>query len=67
MYVVYSNCLYFLSIFLFTYNKNLLPPPPPKKKNSEYPTLFFSCVTRQVRKPPLSWTRLTRITCCFQN
>ena len=24
MYDVYSNCLYFLSIFLFTYNKNLL-------------------------------------------
>ena len=24
MYVVYSNLLYFLSIFLFTYNKNLL-------------------------------------------
>ena len=24
MYVVKSNCLYFLSIFLFTYNKNLL-------------------------------------------
>ena len=35
MYVVYINLLYFLSIFLFTYNKNLLPPPPPpppKKK-----------------------------------
>ena len=26
MYVVYSNCLYFLSIFLFTYNKNLRSP-----------------------------------------
>ena len=26
MYVVYSNLLYFLSIFLFTYNKNLLSP-----------------------------------------
>ena len=24
MYVVYINLLYFLSIFLFTYNKNLL-------------------------------------------
>ena len=24
MYVVYSNPLYFLSIFLFTYNKNIL-------------------------------------------
>ena len=24
MYVVYINILYFLSIFLFTYNKNLL-------------------------------------------
>ena len=33
MYVVYSNCLYFLSIFLFNYNKFLLPPPPPPKKN----------------------------------
>ena len=33
MYVVYINLLYFLSIFLFTYNKNLLsPPPPPQKK-----------------------------------
>ena len=29
MYVVYINLLYFLSIFLFTYNKNLLSP----KKN----------------------------------
>ena len=27
MYVVYINLLYFLSIFLFTYNKNLLSPP----------------------------------------
>ena len=26
MYVVYINLLYFLSIFLFTYNKNLLSP-----------------------------------------
>ena len=31
MYVVYINLLYFLSIFLFTYNKNLLSPP--KKSN----------------------------------
>ena len=31
MYVVYINLLYFLSIFLFTYNKNLLSPPPPKR------------------------------------
>ena len=30
MYVVYINLLYFLSIFLFTYNKNLLSPPPKK-------------------------------------
>ena len=30
MYVVYINLLYFLSIFLFTYNKNLLSP----KKNN---------------------------------
>ena len=30
MYVVYSICLYFLSIFLFTYNKNHLS----KKKHS---------------------------------
>ena len=30
MYVVYINLLYFLSIFLFTYNKNLLS----QKKNS---------------------------------
>ena len=29
MYVVYINLLYFLSIFLFTYNKNLLS----QKKN----------------------------------
>ena len=35
MHVVYSNLLYFLLIFLFTYNKNLLPsPPPPKKSDS---------------------------------
>ena len=27
MYAVYINLLYFLSIFLFTYNKNLLSPP----------------------------------------
>ena len=33
MYVVYINLLYFLSIFLFTYNKNLLSPPP-KKNNT---------------------------------
>ena len=33
MYVVYSNCLCYLSIVFFTYNKNLLPPP--KKKNSK--------------------------------
>ena len=32
MYVVYINLLYFLSIFLFTYNKNLLSP----KKKMEY-------------------------------
>ena len=31
MYVVYINLLYFLSIFLFTYNKNLLSP---KKSHS---------------------------------
>ena len=31
MYVVYINLLYFLSIFLFTYNKNLLSQ---KKQNA---------------------------------
>ena len=37
MYVVYVNLLYFLSIFLFTYNKNLLSPP----KN----TVFIALLT----------------------
>ena len=32
MYVVYINLLYFLSIFLFIYNKNLLSPQK-KQKN----------------------------------
>ena len=32
MYVVYINLLYFLSIFLFTYNKNLLSQ---KKKSND--------------------------------
>ena len=32
MYVVYSICLYFLSIFLFTYNKNHL-----SKKKDQLP------------------------------
>ena len=36
MYVVYINLLYFLSIFLFTYNKNLLPPPPKKLHNRHH-------------------------------
>ena len=31
MYVVYINLLYFLSIFLFTYNKNLLSPKKTKE------------------------------------
>ena len=31
MYVVYINLLYFLSIFLFTYNKNLLSQKNYKK------------------------------------
>ena len=31
MYVVYINLLYFLSIFLFTYNKNLLFQKKKKK------------------------------------
>ena len=35
MYVVYSICLYFLSIFLFTYNKNHLS----KKNNNKSFTL----------------------------
>ena len=35
MYVVYINLLYFLSIFLFTYNKNLLSP-----KNSNMCSIF---------------------------
>ena len=30
MYVVYINLLYFLSIFLFTYNKNLLSQKKPR-------------------------------------
>ena len=38
MYVVYTNLLYFLSIFSFTYNQNLISPPPKNKKiaNSNY-------------------------------
>ena len=54
MYVVYINLLYFLSIFLFTYNKNLLsqktplcrildgplqPPPPP-----EFGRVWRACI-----------------------
>ena len=35
MYVVYINLLYFLSIFLFTYNKNLLSQK--KKKTPDTP------------------------------
>ena len=37
MYVVYINLLYFLSIFLFTYNKNLLSQ---KKPDSGYISIF---------------------------
>ena len=38
MYVVYINLLYFLSIFLFTYNKNLLS----QKNSMEQPLIYNS-------------------------
>ena len=39
MYVVYINLLYFLSIFLFTYNKNLLSQ---KKKYIFLPSKIYN-------------------------
>ena len=41
MYVVYINLLYFLSIFLFTYNKNLLS----QKKHAGEGTYDSTCKT----------------------
>ena len=48
MYVVYINLLYFLSIFLFTYNKNLLP----QKKNTILLILnIYKNVTKLIGSP----------------
>ena len=46
MYVVYINLLYFLSISLFTYNKNLLSPP----KKINFKMMQFSAFSEYFAK-----------------
>ena len=54
MYVVYINLLYFLSIFLFTYNKNLLSQKNNVTinltmiTNSRLSSIFLNCVSMRV-------------------